>query len=181
MINSPEQGHPDEVLTPEQHLARVGLSPESLNGKNVLVIHASESPLGEDPKPYGANLLTDFDPSWEGVEDDLLPFKTPRFDYVIADEGVLREGLCDPMLDLLAEAVRVSRYDGEIRIYDPFEDIDDPDELYDTLQDMQQFLRYKEIRGTIEYISPDESNKLSRPYLRFTKKRPYAMSDEFQA
>lgn len=173
-MNSPERLSP-EILSPEEHLARIGLSPESFRGKKILVLHAGKSPLGEDTSQYGADFMTDFDPAWDEVEDDQLPFKSPRFDFVVANEGVLRNDPNDPaMLDLFREAVRVCTEGGQIRVYDPFQGFDMEE------GDPVQLLKYslQDINGSVdvELVKPDNENKLARPYLIATKLTSAALS-----
>lgn len=166
-MDTPEHGSLEEVLTPEQRLSRIGLTRESLTGKDVLVMNDGDSMLGSES--FGAKSVMDYNPANFDIDDDNLPFSINRFDFVIADNGILHDGVGDAVsIDMLCEVLRVCRDGGQISIYNAFsgssyENLDVlPDNISYWLQDNTDF------RVDVVNFVPDGQDI---PCLRFNKKQ----------
>lgn len=181
MVNSPELDHSEEVLTPEQRLSRIGISPELLMDQEILVMHEGDPIISEvDAERFSAKAINTYDPGEFDSEDDTLPYRDERFDFILADNGILHDGKGDSVsTDMLCEVIRVLKKRGQIRIYDAFsgytyKNLDElPDNISWWLQDKTDH------RVDVSNVVPEGQE---RPYLMIAKKLgPDSTAAEFQA
>jgi len=167
--------------TPEDRLSRIGISPELLMGQEVLVMHEGDPIISEaDAERFNAKAINTYDPGEFDSEDDALPYRAERFDYIIADNGILHDGKGDSVsTDMLCEVIRILKKGGQIRIYDAFSGVTYknldvlPDNISWWMQDKTDH------RVDVSNVVPEGQD---RPYLQIKKKLgPEPMTAELQA
>lgn len=180
MNPSAEHGRPEEVLTPEQRLSRIGISPELLKDQEILVMHEGDPIISEgDREQFKAKAIDTYNPTELDIDDDTLPYRDERFDFILADNGILHDGKGDAVsTDMLCEVVRVLKKGGQIRIYDAFSGV-----TYKNLDVLPHNISWwmqdkTDHRVDVSNVAPEGQE---RPYLQIKKKLgPILMAPEFQ-